>query len=102
MGIVRHSSLCSSFVLHTDVGFSGAFGGFLASVVQTVAGKHSTDTGGKYKHHDVLNMQIQFLRPVLSADIELSVTPVSAAKNMSTVHVTLSQKGKDCLLGYVK
>lgn len=58
--------------------------------------------GEKYRHHDVLNMQIQFLRPVLSAQVDIAVRVVSVAKNISTVHVSLSQNGKDCLVGYVK
>lgn len=50
----------------------------------------------------VLNMQWQFFRLLFPYHVEKMIKDVHLGKLSSTVLVSISQKGRDCILGLVK
>lgn len=57
---------------------------------------------GNSSNSDAINMQMQYLRPVLGRPTTILVRTVRATKAIFTVHVALAQDGKECAVGYVK
>ncbi|TGO26131.1 hypothetical protein BPAE_0065g00050 [Botrytis paeoniae] len=58
-----------------------------------------TETHREYNQPDVLTMQWQFFRLLFPSIATLRIKDIHLGKSSSTILVTISQKGKECMMG---
>lgn len=72
------------------------------SMVQQTVKEYFAETHGEYKQTHVLSMQWQFFRLLFPGTATLVIKDIHLGKASSTILATVSQKGKDCMMGFVK
>ncbi|TGO11440.1 hypothetical protein BTUL_0109g00040 [Botrytis tulipae] len=55
----------------------------------------------EYNQPDALSMQWQFFRLLFASIATLSIKDIHLGKSSSTILVTISQKGKECMMGFM-
>lgn len=76
----------------------GIFGGILMSILQKAAKQYFSE----HKQPDVLSMQLQFPRMLYPGEASVTLRDVHVGRGASTIHATMEQDGKACVLGYIK
>ena len=63
--------------------------------------QHFGTTRKEYNQPHPFNIHVMFLRTVTAGNVELAVKDSSLGTGISTIHVTLSQGGKERVAAYV-
>lgn len=93
-------TILRSFIVIDEA--AGIFGGVVISMVQQAAKEYFSETYSEYKHTDVLGMQWQFIRLLFPSTAKLVIKNIHLGRASSAIMATVSQKGQDCMLGFVK
>ena len=75
-------------------------GGYLASVILRAISDHFQSTLQDLDQPDTLTLHLEYLRPATAGSADLVVTDVKKGPHTSTIHVALSQGGKEKVAGY--
>lgn len=78
-----------------------AHGGFLVSIIAHAAQQHFETSLKEYNQPHPFNISVIFLRTVTAGKAELEVKDSKLGSGVSTIHVTLSQGGKERVAAYV-
>jgi hypothetical protein len=76
-------------------------GGYVTSIFQTVAATHFRTTLASQKQPHLLALHLEFLRRTAVGPAEFVVRDVKLGRQMSVLHVTLSQGAREEIVGYV-
>ncbi|KAF7904552.1 hypothetical protein EAF00_001886 [Botryotinia globosa] len=68
------------------------------SMTHQAVQKYFTETHSEYSQPDVLSMQWQSFRLLFPSIATLSIRDIHLGKSSSTILVTISQKGKECMM----
>lgn len=71
------------------------------SMVQQTVKQYFAEVHSEYNQADVLGMQWQFFRLLFPSAAKIDIKDIHLGKASSTILVTVSQKGKDCMMGFV-
>ena len=69
---------------------------------QYAAEKHFETEHSELQQPTVINMQWQFFRLLFPAKATLTIQEIHLGKVSSTIQVTVHQRGKDCMTGFLK
>lgn len=72
------------------------------SMTHQAVQNYFTETHSEYIQPDVYIMQWQFFRLLFASVATLSIRDIHLGKSSSTILVTISQKGKECIMGFMK
>lgn len=72
------------------------------SIVHKAAKQHFSESHAVYDQPDVIGMQWQFFRLLFPSTAKVTLQDVHLGKVSSTVLVAVSQKGKECMMGFLK
>lgn len=72
------------------------------SMVQQAVKEYFAETHSENNQTDVLGMQWQFFRLLFPSAATLVIKDIHIGKASSTILATVSQKGKNCMMGFVK
>lgn len=75
-------------------------GGLLASVVLDAVRQHFSTTLKSHNQPHTFSLHLVFLRPAVAGKAILEIKGTKPGASTSTTHVSLSQNGKDCVVGY--
>ncbi|TEY85862.1 hypothetical protein BOTCAL_0010g00010 [Botryotinia calthae] len=78
------------------------FGGLVMSMTHQAVQDYFSTTHRAYNQPDVLSMQWQFFRLLFPSVATLSIKEIHLGKSSSTILVIISQKGKECMIGFMK
>ncbi|KAI9654964.1 MAG: hypothetical protein M1821_005717 [Bathelium mastoideum] len=80
---------------------TGIFGGLVIAQVHHAAKQHFSAVHNELDQPDVLNVQIQFFRLLFPSKATVHFKDTHLGKSGSTLHFTVSQNGKDCIVGMI-
>ncbi|KAH8881204.1 hypothetical protein GQ53DRAFT_702670 [Thozetella sp. PMI_491] len=75
-------------------------GGYVASVLLSVARVHASGTLSRLDQPNTMSMQLQYLRRTLAGPATVTVADVKLGGSVSVLHAVLSQDGRDRVQGY--
>lgn len=75
-------------------------GGYLASVVLRTVTEHFQTTLKHFNQPNTLTLHLEYLRSATAGSADLLVKDVKKGSQTSTVHISLSQGGKEKVAGY--
>lgn len=79
---------------------SAVHGGLLASTVLDAVRQHFHTTLQRYEQPHTFSLHLVFLRPAVAGQAILEIRDTKPGKGTSTIHISLSQNGKECVVGY--
>lgn len=87
--------------IHPDYSYgTTAHGGFIQSLLLETVNLHFATTLASYQQPDTLSFHTEFIRPSAVGEARIAIVDTRLSKTSSTVHVSLAQQGKDCVVGY--
>jgi acyl-coenzyme A thioesterase PaaI-like protein len=87
--------------VHPDFAWgSVAHGGYLFSLLWKAIAEHYRNALKSYDQPDTVAMHVELLRPVPLGEAVIQIKDVRLGKGSSTVHVALTQGGKERVVGY--
>ena len=75
-------------------------GGYLASVILRAISDHFQSTLQDLDQPDTLTLHLEYLRPATAGSADLFIADVKKGPRTSTIHINLSQGGKQKVAGY--
>ncbi|KAL8709845.1 MAG: hypothetical protein Q9220_005461 [cf. Caloplaca sp. 1 TL-2023] len=78
-----------------------AYGGSLVSMIMSATQLHFATTLSRQKQPHTFDLHLVFLRPATNGKVALEIEDVKLGAGVSTIRITLSQRGKACLTGHV-
>ena len=72
------------------------------ALISQAATQYSLSSKTRAKQPDMMNMQVQSLRPVFSKNVEIVFDPARFENTVPTLRISLPQDGKECMAGYLK
>lgn len=79
---------------------SAVHGGYLASVILRTVSDHFQTTLQHLNQPDTLTLHLEYLRSATAGNADLAIKDVKKGSQTSTLHITLSQGGKEKVAGY--
>ena len=81
-------------------GAAAVHGGYLASVILWTVSEHFQRTLRHLNQPDTLTLHLEYLRSATFGNADLAIKDVMEGSQMSTVQISLSQGGKEKVVGY--
>ncbi|EME80165.1 uncharacterized protein MYCFIDRAFT_31682 [Pseudocercospora fijiensis CIRAD86] len=76
-------------------------GGYVTATVQRAVKKHFDTTLAKQDQPHTLALHLDFLRRTQTGPVKISIQDVKLGRQTSVVHITLSQDGREEVVGYI-
>ncbi|KXS98539.1 hypothetical protein AC578_5519 [Pseudocercospora eumusae] len=76
-------------------------GGYVTATVQKAVKKHFDTTLAKQDQPHTLALHLDFLRRTQTGPVQISIKDVKLGRQTSIVHITLSQDGREEVVGYI-